>query len=102
MHRAHCSCGVKKLAVRYEAIDEGSTGGHSRNDSTVVCMYNSGYHVEQAVARERSCAEVFLVFWHELASRGIDLGKVLAEDEECRELGTTDSSIEDECRDERL
>jgi hypothetical protein len=65
-------------------------------------MYNSGYHIEQTVARERSGSEVVLFLWHELASRGIDLGKVLADDEEGRKLGTTDGSIEDECRDECL
>lgn len=74
----------------------------SRNDSSVVCMYNGRYYIEQAVAGQRSSSQVLLFLRHKLASRGIDLWEVLAYDEEGCKLGSTDSGIEHECSDEGL
>lgn len=77
-------------------------GQVSRNDSSVVCIYDRRYHIEQAVAGQRSGAKVHLFLGYKLASRGIDLREVLAYDEEGRKLGPTDGGIEDECSDECL
>lgn len=65
-------------------------------------MYNSWYHIEQTVARKRSCPQVCLLLGYKLASRRVNLGEVLADDEESSELGTTDSGIEYERSDECL
>ena len=60
-------------------------------------MYDSWYHIKQAVAGQRPCSQVHLFLGHELASRRVDLGEILADDEEGRKLGSTDGGIEHEC-----
>lgn len=75
---------------------------YPRNDCSIICMYNSWYHIEQTIAWKRSCSQVCLLLGHELASRRVNLGEVLADDEESSELGSTDGSIEYECSNECL
>lgn len=65
-------------------------------------MYNSWYNIEQTIARKRSRSQVCLLLGHKLASRRVNLGEVLADDEESSELSTTDSGIEYECSDKCL